>query len=71
MLYAIINVKTKKYVIGTDFRYKKPRQIISNQGALLFTSEEEARQEFERRGCGKTYKICKVKAKIRLVDILE
>lgn len=59
-MYAILNIKTKKFVYGSDWRYRPTRQRTSKEEALTFEWDFQARMEFLRRKCGKNYRIVKV-----------
>ena len=62
-MYAIKNVKTNKWVYGTDYRYHPPKQRTSMGCALIFESLEEAEIIFKNRKCGKDYKIVQIEIK--------
>ena len=57
MAYAIWNNKYKKWLYGTDFRCNPYRQILNEDTPKLWAEEMSALWEFERRGCGKEYKV--------------
>lgn len=59
-MYVIMNSKTKKYLYGTDFNYTPHRQRTSDDCAMIFSTEDDAKREYKRRMCGKTYIICKI-----------
>lgn len=59
--WVIKNIKTNKYVNGTDYRRYPHVQFTSNEKALLYSNENEALFDMEGRGCGKFYKAVKVK----------
>ena len=60
-MYAIQNIKTDKFVYGTDYRYDPPRQRTSNDKMLIFDTDFEAVMSFNRRRCGKNYRIVVLK----------
>lgn len=64
-MYAIINIRTKKFLYGTNFRVSPCTQRISTDKAMLFGDTLEAEMEFKRRGCNNsTYKIVEVKLEV-------
>jgi len=62
-VYAIRNKITEQWVYGTDYRYNPPHQRISNRQALTFEDRKEAEYQFNKRRCGRDYKIVKVELK--------
>lgn len=64
-MYAIQNIKTGKFVYGTDYRYrrmgKKHNQRTSKNKMLTYTDYYEAAEDFRCRGCGKNYRIVVLK----------
>ena len=64
-MYAIQNIKTGKFVYGTDYRYSKPNkkfnQRTSHNQMLTYADYESAKSDFRRRGCGKDYRIVVLK----------
>lgn len=64
-MYAIQNIKTGKFVYGTDYRYmrsgKKYNQRTSKNQMLTYADYYEAAQDFRTRGCGKNYRIVVLK----------
>lgn len=60
MPYAIQNIKTKKFVYGTDYHYNPPHQFTHSNGALLWITVEEAQFQFIHRECGKNYRIVEI-----------
>lgn len=60
-----MNIKTGKFVYGTDFRRCKPHsrntrtynQRTSKNKMLTFATIEEVEQAFKMRGCGNDYRI--------------
>ena len=73
-MYAIMNIKTGKFVYGTDFRrYRNIRtynQRTSKNKMLTFADQEEAEHAFKIRGCGNDYRIVVLKT-IEVKRILE
>lgn len=67
IMYAIKNIRTKKWMYGTDFRRRPRMQRTSSEKAMLFDEEMDALSEFKFRECGKDYKIVKVE----LVEVPE
>lgn len=60
-MYAIQNVKTGKFVYGTDYRYSPRRQRTSFNRMLTYEDLEDAQSDFLHRKCGKDYKIAVLK----------
>ena len=64
-MYAIQNIKTGKFVYGTDYRYPRPNkkwnQRTSHDQMLTYADYESARIDFRRRGCGKDYRVVVLK----------
>lgn len=64
-MYAIQNIKTGKFVYGTDYRYGRPgkkfNQRTSKNQMLTFEDYETAAITFKIRGCGKNYRIVVLK----------
>lgn len=57
-MYAIQNIKTGKFLYGTDYRYRPPHQRTSNTKMLTYCSIVEATHDFwVKRECGKDYRI--------------
>lgn len=73
-MYAIMNIKTGKFVYGTDFRWRSSigtyNQHTSKNKMLTFADQEEAERAFKVRGCGKDYRIVVLKT-IEVKRILE
>jgi hypothetical protein len=69
-MFAIMNIKTGKYVYGTDFRYRPRRQLTSKDQMLTYPTQEEAEQAFKFRGCGNDYRIVVLKT-IEVKRIIE
>ena len=59
-MYAIKNRKYKKWLFGTDYNYSPPRQRLSENNVMIFQDYSTARREFNKRGCGKEYRIIAV-----------
>lgn len=76
-MYTIMNIKTGKFVYGTDFR-KGPKpennkiynQRTSKNKMLTFATIEEVEQAFKMRGCGNDYRIVVLKT-IEVKRIIE
>lgn len=60
-MYAIQNIKTGKFVYGTDYRYFPYRQRTSNDCMLTYDFLFAAQSDFLHRKCGKNYKIVALK----------
>lgn len=60
-MYAIQNIKTGKFVYGTDYRFSKPRQQTSKDQMLTFNDYYVAAEIFRSRKCGKNYRIVELK----------
>lgn len=64
-MYAIQNVKTGKFLCGTDYRYgaadKSHHQITSKNEMITYADYYRAAQDFLRRRCGKDYRIVVLK----------
>ena len=76
-MYAIMNIKTGKFVYGTDYRKgtnpKNNRtfnQRTSKAKMLTFADLEEAELAFKIRGCGNDYRIVVLKT-IEVKRIIE
>jgi hypothetical protein len=63
-MFVIQNIKTKKFVAGSDFRYVPPHQFTSYEQAITFERKFDAELEFKKRQCGKDYKIVKCKLEV-------
>lgn len=66
-MYAIMNIKTGKFVYGTIM---PRRQCTSKNQMLTFPTQEEAEHAFKVRGCGKDYRIVVLKT-IEVKRIIE
>lgn len=52
-MFAIQNIKTGKFLYGTDYRYRPPHQRTSNTKMLTYSSIAEAAHDFwVKRKCG-------------------
>lgn len=60
-MLAIQNVRTGKFVYGTDYRYCPPRQRTSTNKMLVYDDLFTAKLDFLQRKCGKDYKIAVLK----------
>lgn len=64
-MYAIQNIKTGKFVYGTDYRYGKVgeshHQRTSNCQMLTYDDYYVAADDFRHRRCGKDYRIVVLK----------
>lgn len=57
-MYAIQNIRTGKFVYGTDYRFYPPHQRTSKTKLLTYSSLAEAAHDFWiKRKCGKDYRI--------------
>jgi hypothetical protein len=56
-VYAIQNIKTGKFVYGTDYRYYPRRQRTSFEKMLTYDELFFAENDFLCRCCGKDYRI--------------
>jgi hypothetical protein len=57
-MYAIQNIRTGKFVYGTDYRFYPPHQRTSKTKLLTYSSLAEAAHDFwVKRKCGKDYRI--------------
>ena len=61
MMFAIRNIKTGKFLTGTDYRYHPPHQRTSNRKMLTYEDKWSAALDFNARGCGKDYRIVVLK----------
>lgn len=62
-MFTIQNIKTGKFLYGTDYRYLPPHQRTSNTKMLTYSSIEEAAHDFwVKRKCGKDYRIVVLKS---------
>lgn len=56
-MFAIQNIKTGKFLYGTDYRYFPPHQRTSKNQALTYDSLARAKADFRGRKCGKDYRV--------------
>ena len=63
-MWAIRNKRTKKWLYGTDYRYYPRHQRTSEDCAMTWETEEEARHEMRHRGCGKDYEAVPVRIEV-------
>lgn len=56
-MYAIQNIKTGKFVYGTDYRYFPRHQRTSFNQMLTYDEYYFAECDFLSRGCSKDYRI--------------
>lgn len=62
-MYAIQNIKTGKFLYGTDYRYRPPHQRTSNTKMLTYSSIAEAALPLNPKVvCGKDYRIVVLKS---------
>ena len=62
-MFAIQNIKTGKFLYGTDYRYCPPHQRTSKTKMLTYSSIAEAAHDFwVKRKCGKDYRIVVLKS---------
>lgn len=62
-MFAIQNIKTGKFLYGTDYRYRPPHQRTSKTKMLTYSSIAEAAHDFwVKRKCGKDYRIVVLKS---------
>jgi len=64
-MFVIQNIKTKKFVSGSDRRYDPPHQITSNSEALTFEDWQDAKHAFTIRRCNQNYKIVEAEIKVK------
>jgi hypothetical protein len=61
-MWAIRNNRTKKWLYGTNFdRNGRPQQRTSSERVMTWDEYSSAEIEYQRRKCGKDYKIVPVK----------
>ena len=60
-MLAIQNLRTGKFVYGTDYRYSPPRQRTSLTKMKTYSEMREAVADYNRRRCGKDYRIVVLK----------
>ena len=73
-MFAIQNIKTKKFVFGTDYRYftktGKHNQRTSREKMLTYDDYYDAAMDFRKRRCGRDYRIVILK-KVKVKWVLE
>ena len=69
-MYAIQNVKTGKFVYGTDYRYSPRRQRTSKNQMVTFMDLHSCQVDFLHRGSGKDYSIVVLKT-VEIKRVLE
>ena len=69
-MYAIQNIKTKKFVWSTDYRNIPYKQRTSKEQVLTYEWLRQAQIDFYHRRCGKAYRIVKLK-QIEVEQIIE
>ncbi len=73
-MYAIMNIKTGKFVYGTDYRRLRTtrtfNQRTSKNKMLTYATLEEALDAINKRGCGNDYRIVVLKT-IEVKRIIE
>lgn len=60
-MFAIQNIKTGKFVYGTDYRYFPPHQRTSRNQALTYDSLARAKAAFRSRRCNNDYRVVPLK----------
>lgn len=60
-MYAIQNIKTGKFVYGTDYRYYPRHQRTSHNRLLTYDTLAQAKSDYLHRQCGKDYRIVVLK----------
>lgn len=60
-MFAIQNIKTGKFVMGTDYRYNPPHQRTSFNQAITYGMLAQVKSDFMHRRCGKDYRIVVLK----------
>lgn len=56
-MFAIQNIKTGKFVYGTDYRYSPPHQRTSFNQYFVYCSLADAKIDFKVRKCCKDYRV--------------
>lgn len=56
-MFAIQNIKTGKFVFGTDYRHHPPHQRTSDHRVLTFDNLATAKIEYRTRRCSKNYRV--------------
>lgn len=60
-MFAIQNIKTGKFVTGTDYSYQPPHQITEFNQALTYNTLARAKSDFIDRRCGRNYRVVCIK----------
>lgn len=60
-MFAIRNIKTGKFVSGTNYCYYPRHQITSRNKMLTYDTLASAKADYISRGCGKDYRIVLLK----------
>lgn len=60
-MFVIKNMKTGKYLWGTDYRYPRPHQRTSKERLIGWDTEKEAEWNLVSRQCGKDYKVVEIR----------
>lgn len=71
-MYAIINIRTKKWLCGTNYGTNgyylvHPRQFTSSDKMLTYSTPGEADHDMIMRKCGKDYRIVEIQPIIKNV----
>lgn len=61
-MFAIQNIKTGKFLYGTDYRYSPCRQRTSKNEMRTYSCLNQAISDYHSRRCGKDYRIVVLKA---------
>lgn len=69
-MYAIQNIKTKKFVYGTDFCSDPHKQRTSIEQMVTYEWLRQAQIDYRHRRCGKAYRIVKLKP-IEVEQVIE
>ena len=60
-MYAIQNIRTGKWLYGTDYRYNPPHQFTSFDQAMTWETYDAANYSRICRKCGEAYRVVKIK----------
>lgn len=70
-MFAIMNIKTNKFVYSTDYRYCPPRQKTSEDKLVTFETLEMANIAINQvRKCGENYRVVELEP-IKVKRIIE
>ncbi len=70
-MFAIMNIKTNKFVYGTDYRYWPPQQRTSEDKLITFDTLEMANIAINRvRKCRENYRVVELEP-IKVKRIIE